>query len=831
MLRTSRRPPPSAATVAAGLALAVLLGTQPVIATAQVGGPETLNTVRSFDLAPRPLGQALNDWAMQTGMQLIVQPSLVNDRSAPAVAGELTPRQALERLLAGTGLTARIDGAAVIVEQRPASQSAPAPGAATTLPAVTVRAQGERNATSEGTGLYAPQAVTVGKSAQSLREIPQSVSVITRQQIEDQGLISLADVMRRAPGVVQTDGPWRASYSARGLSIGNVRYEGGGVSSFYSGELDTALYDHIAVVRGPDGLFGAADAGGVINLSLKRPQRDARVRVSMTGGSWKFLRAELDATGPIALDGRVRGRVVAVRQDRNRFYQPGQQDHSLIYGGVETDLTPDTVLFAAAYNQVSHQVGLNRGLPRYSDGSDIGLPRNLGVGLPWANTRRETTEGFAQLRHRFSADWRAQFNLRAIYEMQYWRMAYLGGPVDPNTRLANWISFPEDAAAHDLNIDFHVNGSFGALGRRHDLVVGVDAGRRTGFSGYGDWDFGDRAQTDIFRPFYPPEGSLPLTSWDFGSDRSDSRNLYGSLRLRPIDDLAVIVGGRYVLKDASSNYNDAGTETSRREEGKRVVPYLGAIYDLNQALSVYASSSEIYQSQARSFQGPPPGRPLDPVKGRNVEIGIKGEWDRRLVASAALYRTEKKGAAAVDPAWPTSNSQSLAGSCCFIGTGNQLSQGVELEVSGEIARGWQVSAGYTYNSNHDRRDDDARFSTITPKHLFKAWVDYAFSGKATGLRLGGGVLAQSSSFQSGTVNAFDPATQRYSGAPMDYRFTQAGYGVWFLNGEYALSRNWTVQLNLNNLFDKSYYNTVSGTWGGNYYGEPRSAFLTLKGTY
>ncbi len=831
MFLSPRQTPPFAVTLTAGLVLALTLGAHPGAAGATDGGASGLNTVRQFDMAARPLSQALNDWAMQTGMQLIVQPALVNQRAAPAVAGELTPRQALDRLLAGSGLSARIDGAAVIVEPAQPARSAPPSDGAATLPAVRVQGQAERSASSEGTGSYAPRAVTVGKTVQSLREIPQSVSVITRQQIEDQGLTSLSDVMRRAPGVVQTDGPWRSSYTARGMTIGNVRYEGGGVSSFYSGELDTALYDHIAVVRGPDGLFGAADAGGVINLNLKRPLPESQVRFSATGGSWKFFRAELDASGPIAADGRVRGRVVAVRQDRNRFYQPGQQDHSLIYGGVEADLTPDTVLFTAAYNQVSNQIGLNRGNPRYADGRDIALPRNQGVGLPWANSRRETTEGFAQLRHRFSADWRAQFNLRAIYEMQTWRMAYLSGPVDPNSQIANWTSFPEDAGAHDLNLDFNVNGSFAALGRRHDVLVGMDAGRKTGFSASGNWDFGANEQTNIFAPYVPGEGSLLLDSWASGSNRTDSRNLYGSLRLRPIDDLAVIVGGRYVLKDITWNYNDAGVTTTRREEGKRVVPYFGAIYDLSPTLSLYASSTEIYQSQARSLQGPPPGTPLGPIKGRNHEIGIKGDWNRRLVASAALYQTRKKGAAGADPAWPTAVNQGLVGSCCYIGTGNLQSQGIELEASGELARGWQLSVGYTYNSNHDRRDDDARFSTITPRHLFKAWTDYAFDGRAEGLRIGGGLVAQSSSFQSGSINAWDPATGRYSGPALDYRFNQPGYAVWFLNGEYALNRHWTVQLNVNNLFDKTYYNTVSSSWGGNYYGEPRSAYLTLRGTY
>lgn len=788
---------------------------------------------RAFDLAPRPLAQALNDWALQAGRQLIVEPALVNQRMAPAVSGQFTPREALDRLLAGSGLVARTDGAAVIIEA--ARPSPPPPPSGTrpdaALAPVTVMAAAERAATTEGSGAYAPQAVTVGKTVQSLREIPQSISVVSRQQIEDQGLTSLSDVLRRTPGVTQADGIYRSSFTARGMSISNLRFEGGGASRFHSGEIDTAIYDHVAVVRGADGLFGAGDAGGVINLKLKRPTEEGQVGLALTGGSWKLARAEIDASGPLTEGGSVRGRFIAVRQDRNRFYRPGEQDHSLVYGAVEADLTPRTVLFVAAYNQVSNQIGLNNGSPRFADGRDLQLPRSLGLGLPWANTRRETTEGFAQLAHQLAGEWKIQANLRAIYEMQHWRYAALSSAIDPTTQLATWSTMPEDSADHDLNFDLNLTGSFAALGRRHDVLVGFDAGRRSGFSGWGSWDFGDLRQTDIFNPVRPPEGGVRLTTWSMGQSRDDSRSLYGSLRLRPLADLSLVAGGRYLIRDKTINYDENGQMTGLREEGRQLIPYFGVIYDLSSTLSAYASTTEIYQSQATRLAGPPPGRPLDPTTGRNYEIGIKGEWNRRLVASAALYRVEKKGEAYADPAWPDTLDRGLGSSCCFIGDGNLLSQGVDLELSGEVGRGWQVSVGYTYNSNHNRREDDERFSAQTPRHLFKAWTEYAFDGRASGLKIGGGVLAQSSNFRAGSVNALDPETGRHTGPAMDYRFTQPGYAVWFMNAEYAISRQWGLQLNLNNLFDKAYYNTVGGTWSGNYYGEPRSAYLTLRARF
>lgn len=160
------------------------------------------------------------------------------------------------------------------------------------------------------------------------------------------------------------------------------------------------------------------------------------------------------------------------------------------------------------------------------------------------------------------------------------------------------------------------------------------------------------------------------------------------------------------------------------------------------------------------------------------------------------------------------------------------SEGFEAEVNGELLPGWQVSVGYTYNDNENRRENDASFAEITPRHLLKVFTDYAFrEGALKGLSVGGGVTAQSSNFRSGYVQELNPATGLYDGPYYQYQFRLPGYAIWSLRAEYDVSDQFSISANLNNLFDKSYYVTIGSTGYGNFYGDPRNFLVSLRGKF
>ncbi|ROR16996.1 outer membrane receptor for ferric coprogen and ferric-rhodotorulic acid [Comamonas sp. BIGb0124] len=805
---------------AAVAALALSFSAGHVLAQSAGGGTAATAVAQRFDLSAQRLDLAIAALASQSGARIVVSTELTQSRQSQAVQGNLTVRQALERLSAGSGLVVRElgDGGYTLVQ-------APAQGTVT-LGTVTVAATAERSASTEGSNAYTPRYTNAAKGEQSLREIPQSITVVTQQRMQDQALRTLDEVMAQTTGVTQTTN-WNGSYNfySRGLAVDNIRYDGGATSSNSGGFAslsDMALYDNVGILRGADGLFGAGEAGGVLLLNHKRPLAERQVNLAVSAGSWNNYRAEIDATGPLAFEGRLRGRAVAVHQDQDYFYDYGKDKRNVFYGALETDLTPDTVALVGASYQKDKRRGIFEGLGRNADGSALNLPRSVNTGTPWNMQDVELAKVFAKLEHRFDADWKGTATLQRLHAKTYYDYANLRGPIDANGEGPYWAGYYQRATPKQTSFDANLTGSFKAWGQRHDVVVGADvtSTRDANDAGYVEFDYAD---SNVYSGLYPSREVFVNESQLYpGQTYTTQRKtgLYGSLRIRPIDRWSVIVGGRYVIKDRYRQYDGTGELGANRDEKNVWVPYAGLVFDLTRSTSLYASASEIYQSQADQLSGPLPGSSLDPITGRNYELGVKSAlWDGKLNGSFALYRVEKRGAAVSDPAYPESSLPS-GSSCCYFRDGYQLSQGFETELSGEVLPGLQLSAGYTYNANQNKRENDEQFNTVTPRHLFKLWANQTFSGQLHGLQLGAGVTMQSRHYQSGAVTV--------DGVRSNYDFTQGGYAVWGARAEYAFDRRWSLALNVNNLFDKTYFHTVSSTSYGNFYGAPRSVLLTLR---
>jgi outer membrane receptor for ferric coprogen and ferric-rhodotorulic acid len=301
----------------APLALAAMLA----LGSIPLAQAQTAPTVK-LAIAAQPLGQALNELARQANLQLLFAPELVAGKTAPAVSGTLSVTDSLERLLAGSGLAASIDGNSVIIRPVPA-----ATGKVATLAEITVSARQEATTDTELTKSYAAQAVSIGKGRQSLREIPQSVSVLTRQQLNDQNLLSLDDAMRGVTGITveaSSTGGNHGNFYSRGYALDAVQVDGvmtpASTGNDLSAGFGLAIYDRVEVLRGPAGLFqGAGDPGGTINLVRKRARDTFAASGVLSAGSWDRYYAEADVTGPLSADGKVRGRLVAAYEHRRSF--------------------------------------------------------------------------------------------------------------------------------------------------------------------------------------------------------------------------------------------------------------------------------------------------------------------------------------------------------------------------------------------------------------------------------------------------------------------------------------------------------------------------------
>ncbi len=802
--------------------IAIVAATHAPVAQAQSAAAQ-----HSFQVAAGPLEDALNQFARQAGITLSFDPSAVSGRQAAALNGRHTVEQGFALLLAGSGLQAmrNVNGAYGLLA---APQSAAPAATEATLPSVNVMTD---LSTTEGTASYtARSAATATRLGLSLRETPQSVSVITRQQIDDRNFTTLGEAMEMATGITgSTAFQGGISQTARGFAMASNLIDGlpnaGAVDTSY--EPNLAFYDRVEVLRGAAGLVAeAGSAGGVLNLVRKRPTAQRQSSVTLRTGSWNNNYVELDGSSPLNEAATLRGRVVVAYQDRDTHIDAEYTRRPMFYGVVEADVGPRTQLHAGFSHERNDRNMAITGLPRFADGGDLGLPRSSrGYSPTWNEMESRINTVFAGIDHAFDDRW--SLKLAATQQNRSLSQALFSatGAVDRTTLMGPtygtdlWgiVALPQ----RNRSVASVLSGKFDLLGSEHDLVLGASwSDNDWGRGGRTAWRGTAPVVSDTVYDFDPSGVPRPPEEerLEEGSTLTTSSSLYGTTRLALSDPLKLILGGRLSWVE-TKNYNSAGT-TSVRKENRVFTPYAGVTYDLDDRWSLYASYTDIFRVQ--NTQRKASGEPLKPVVGKNYEAGIKGElYDGRLNASFAVFRVIEENRAQLDPDNPTACS----GGACYLEEGKVRGQGFETEISGEIMPGWQAIAGYTYVRTKYLRDRTASgapsanegraFRSTTPEHLFKLWSTYRLSGDWQGVSVGGGVNLQSDVYvQDGNI-----------------RIRQGGYAVWNARVGYRLTEQWDLALNVSNLFDKHYYARLGSTSYGSIYGEPRSWMLTLRGQF
>lgn len=812
------------------IAVAVLLavGTSSAyLAPAYAADPVTQSAVRHYDLPAAPLAQTLNRIAREARLSLTFSAELIGNLNAVPVTGNYTAQQAIEQALIGTGLQLVTTPVGSLSLQKRSEVSS----GDTTLPEV--RVVGVLSDASEGTGSYAAAATTIGKSAQSLRETPQSVSVMTRQRLDDQGIRTMDEALMNSPGItVEHNSSYERTFYSRGFAIETIQYDGVPTqrSNGFAISPDLAAYDRVEILRGPAGLFnGAGQPGGTVNLVRKRTLPTQKVSAQVNAGSWNNYRAGVDLNLPLNEAGTLRGRIVGAYEDREYFYNVANSKRSLFYGIVEADVGPRTTLGVGINYEKNDMQPFYTGLPRFSDGRDLGLPRSAYLNAAWSQTNIEGTTVFADLTHSFGDDWKFKVALTRMKEDNYDSGGALFGAVNPTTMVGPTLSnFQAHLLGEQTGIDTNLQGSFSALGRKHDVLIGANYNKRT-YDRYSQayvvdtsaqnpytFDPYKYANTPTVKTSASPTHTLAL---------QEQSGVYGSLRFSLTDAIKLITGGR-MSQWKTSTFNNITQAYSVRpyNERSKFTPFAALTYDLGDEWTVYGSYSEIFRSQANNFTAT--GERLEAVTGDNYEIGVKGAlYGGRLNTSLALFRTIESNRSQTDPNFPTNCPFSPTNGACFIADGKVRSQGLDAEVSGAITSQWQLAAGYTFNQTKYLKDALANgspsanqnqpISTFTPKHIVRVWSDYKFGQSLEGWSIGGGVNLQSKSYKT-------------SGA---LRFGQSGYAVWSARVGYRINKNLNVALNVNNLFDKTYYRTLGSTTSGNWYGDPRNAMLTLNASF
>ncbi|TBU76152.1 TonB-dependent siderophore receptor [Phytopseudomonas daroniae] len=761
-----------------------------------------------YQIEAGSLTQALNRFAAEAGVTLQFAPELTRGLSAPGLHGQFSIEEGLAALLAGSGLRALRHGDGIYV------LSPRAESGALELGATNVSSTSIHDSSTEGTGSYTqvgPSSTATGLNL-SLRETPQSVTVMTRQRMDDFKLETLADVMAQTPGVTVERQAEMTNFTVRGSSVnlqtdGNRQLTSGwGWNSHIMYSLDDmAEIDRIEVLKGSSGLINGDGAyGATINLIRKRPTADFQANVRAGAGSWDTYRSDADVSGPLSADGSLRGRMVAAYKDGNSFLDHRTNRNSLFYGTLEYDLTPDTLLgVSVTYKQRELRGAAGTTPIQAFDGNGNAVPRmsrSFNIGAPWAGYEQDSLNLFARLEHSFANGWTAKLQVaQERIETPEMLIGSLRFALPGQVQYGAY----KDIEDRNESVSLDLQGPFQLFGREHDLLVGagLSKNRTTLLRGAGS----NVSLGALGIEYAQGGGAIPQIDWGsltYSDDRFSRkrRYAYSAARFSLADPVKLIVGVRttdYQQKDVTdiSWYN-----YDMRETGV-VTPYAGLVVDVSPHVSLYASYASIFEAQSSKDMNE---SSLPPKEGLTYEVGAKGEFfDRRLNASIAHFWMRVDNEAEVVGLTPS-------GETAYRAVAGAITRGYEVELSGELAPGWQAQGSYVMNSS------TLDSASSNPQHQFKLGNTYAFEdGALQGLTVGAATR-----WQSGISTSRDQA-----------RLQQEAYWLFDLMSRYQVSEQLSVSANVNNLFDKQYFSGVTNfnaqglfyTWG-----EPRNFNLSAR---
>ena len=686
------------------------------------------------------------------------------------------------------------------------------------LPSIVATSEADSGVT-ETTRSYTTDAMSTATGLSlSIRDTPQSVSVVTRQMMDHRGMQTTIDALQAAPGItIERRDSNRHSVSARGFTIDNYQIDGMTYPllipwTFGETNLDLVVFDRVEVVRGATGLMtGAGNPSAAINYMRKRPLRECSASAGLGIGRWDLRRGFADISTPITKDGRIRGRIIGAYSKSNSYTNLQNTTTRTLYGVISADLAPGTELTGGVSYQSSDFKGFGSASPLfYSDGTPTDFSRSVSNNAKWARVFNNTTTGFLDLSHQFANDWKLRLAYTQSYTDPALKYIYRYGFPDRQTGLGmghHFTNYQGNLRRQIVNVS--LSGPFAFFGREHEFSLGWMWSR-------------DRLTMLEYAPlspdlaagsFYDP-GATPQPNWSsepVPGDKLYNRQsgAYAVGRFSLTDQLRLIIGGRISHWETDQNY--FGRERHYRHRNE-FVPYAGLLFDLNDVYTAYASYTEIFKPQNNRDES---GKILPPITGKSYELGLKAAWlGGRLNGAVSLFQTRQDNlaqAAGKNVMGAPPNTQA------YRAVPGAKVQGVELEASGELLPGWSLAGSFTRYIAKDAQGQPV--NTDKPRSTFKLYTTYRLPGKLNRLTLGGGIDWQSRIYN----DAKAPGNRKV-------QFRQGSYALVNVMARYVFNDRLSATLNVNNLFDKKYYSQIvfhNQAW----YGEPRNVMLSLQATY
>lgn len=670
-------------------------------------------------------------------------------------------RRALVLALLGAG----------IIGQAAAQQAA----AEAQMPAVTIVGE------AEGGVFLAKRSAAATKTDTPLLEVPQSVSVVTREEMEARAVTSVLEVLRYMPGAVtETHGVDPRGYeyfNLRGFInaqitsnfLNGLRQVPGGFGHFRS---EPYGLDRIDILRGNgSALFGQGDPGGTINRVAKLPGSGSGNEVRADLGSFSRRQLAADLSGSIDAAGRVQYRVIGLALDSDTQFEygngeSGRNDRKYLAPSLLWKLSDRSSLtFLGEYTD--DRSGSGRWTAVRPDG---GLTHTM-IGDPGFDQQENEQWSLGYLlEHQLNANWTFRQNLRhAKLRSRY--SAINPGAVS-NNLMARTATDYYSRLSNTL-VDNQLQGNFTVDGVRHTVLAGVDWLRME------DRENRVRIPAPALNLLAPAYGvAIPARTVVFGKlqEKLTQAGVYVQDQARFANGVILTIGGRYdKSEDVLQNYL---SKTGTRARDEVVSGRVGLSYMLTPNLVPYISYGTSFLPQlGQDFFG----TPFEPMEAQQTEIGIKYQpAGGTTLFTAAIFDLSKTNVTTNDPLHLNFSVLS----------GEQQSRGVELEARGEIVRGLNLVAGYSYNDAKLSRTNTpgllGKMPILVPQHSASAWLDYRAGGALAGLGGGGGVRYVGKNYAD-QVNVFQNKAQSVLDAVLHY---SAGH--------------WRYALNVANLTNKEY---------------------------
>ncbi|MBH2056562.1 TonB-dependent siderophore receptor [Neisseria meningitidis] len=680
--------------------------------------------------------------------------------------------------------------------------------AAQTADLETVHIKGQRsyNATAtEKNGDYSSFAATVGtKIPASLREIPQSVSIITNRQVKDRNVDTFDQLARKTPGLrVLSNDDGRSSVYARGYEYSEYNIDGlpAQMQSINGTLPNLFAFDRVEVMRGPSGLFDSSgEMGGIVNLVRKRPTKAFQGHMAAGFGTHKQYKAEADVSGSLNSDGSVRGRVMA--QTVGASPRPAEKNnrHETFYAAADWDINPDTVL-GAGYLYQQRRLAPYNGLPADADGKLPSLPQHAFVGADWNKFKMHSHDVFADLKHYFGNGGYGKVGMRYSDRKADSNYTFAGSKLN-NAGQADVAGLGTDIKQKAFAVDASYSRPFALGNTANEFVIGADYNRFRSTNEKGSSStvksniaLGDFRSVPYVNLIQNARAGAHGYKHTLDTENLDKFGVYGKSVFHPADGLSLIGGGRlghYKIESGDG-------KTLHKASRTKFTGYAGAVYDIDGSNSLYASASQLYTPQTNLDAD---GKLLKPRQGNQFEVGYKGSYmDDRLNTRVSFYRLKDKNAAA--PLNPNNRNTRYAA------LGKRVMEGVETEISGAITPKWQIHAGYSYLHSQIKTASNSRDDGIfllMPKHSANLWTTYQVTPELT---IGGGVNAMSGITSSAGMHA-------------------GGYATFDAMAAYRFTPKLKLQINADNISNRRYYARVGGANTFNIPGSERSLTANLR---